>query len=152
MSSLVRAQNYERTARDFGHCSQHAKNQYGFPFISHCVGLEYGSKDAPKKCTDSRFSTPCGDGTCKATYVDCLGALVDRDAQRRAERDAKMRDRYERAVVRSRSTSMEARVELRQDGVDGDLGDASKGADAASAVTSWTFGAHGLARPRAGGA
>lgn len=29
--------NYERTVNDFGHCNGHAKNDYGFSFISHCV-------------------------------------------------------------------------------------------------------------------
>ena len=34
------------------------------------------------KCKDSRFPTPCGDDTCRPTYIDCLRALNDKEKQR----------------------------------------------------------------------
>ncbi|XP_013403378.1 uncharacterized protein LOC106168754 [Lingula anatina] len=64
--------NYERTINDFGHCKQHGINQYNFPYVSHCVGSDY---EGP--CKDSRYPVPCGDYTCKSTYIECLKSLSE---------------------------------------------------------------------------
>ncbi|XP_077864238.1 uncharacterized protein LOC144349562 [Saccoglossus kowalevskii] len=69
MSMLM---NYRRTLHDFGKCPLDAPNQYNFPFISSCVGSDFSGP-----CTDSRFPVPCGDHTCRSTYVECLQALSD---------------------------------------------------------------------------
>ncbi|XP_077991501.1 uncharacterized protein LOC144445732 [Glandiceps talaboti] len=69
MSMLM---NYERTVRDFGRCNSQSSNPYNFPFISNCVGSSYTGP-----CHDSRYPVPCGDQTCRSTYVECLQALSD---------------------------------------------------------------------------
>ena len=62
--------NYERTVKDFGHCKLgNGRNEYGFPFISHCVGTP------GNKCRDSAIPVACPDHTCRETYVMCLQAL-----------------------------------------------------------------------------
>lgn len=74
--------NYERTVKDFGKCPTHAKNQFNFPFISHCVG-DQSSFSGP--CTDSRYPVICGDGSCKSTYIECLRSLADLESTRESE-------------------------------------------------------------------
>ncbi|XP_064605152.1 uncharacterized protein LOC135470257 isoform X3 [Liolophura sinensis] len=68
---LAMLMNYERTVKDFGHCNEHAKNAYQFKLISNCVGNS--GFDGP--CTDSRFPVPCGDRSCRSTYIECLQVL-----------------------------------------------------------------------------
>jgi hypothetical protein len=71
MSALM---NYIRTVQDFGKCGGKAKggNQYGIPYISDCVGSEFRGP-----CLSSSLPVPCGDRTCRSTFVECLGALME---------------------------------------------------------------------------
>lgn len=55
--------NYERTVNDFGHCTGHARNEFGLSFISHCVRSNF---DGP--CKESRYPVPCGDFSCRESY------------------------------------------------------------------------------------
>ncbi|KJE94967.1 hypothetical protein CAOG_05503 [Capsaspora owczarzaki ATCC 30864] len=118
--------NYERTVRDFGHCPSHIKNQYGFPFISHCVG-DNAVFSGP--CTDSKFPVACGDGSCKSTYIECLRSLAllenSRDAFQRNEFDAFLSGTTNRATEQG----------LAVDGV------------GAGGVDVWTFDKSGIVRP-----
>ncbi len=52
--------NYERTVKDFGHCGSNGKNDYGFPYVSHCVGQGAGGP-----CKDSALPVSCADNTCR---------------------------------------------------------------------------------------
>ncbi|EDQ88684.1 uncharacterized protein MONBRDRAFT_32623 [Monosiga brevicollis MX1] len=63
--------NMERTVRDFGHCPNHAKNNYNIPFVSHCMG----ASPFRGPCDDDKYPTPCADHTCRETYLQCLQAL-----------------------------------------------------------------------------
>lgn len=63
--------NYERTIRDFGKCRSHAKTQFGFGLISNCVGSDFLGP-----CKDSLKPVPCGDYTCRSSFIECLQALV----------------------------------------------------------------------------
>eukprot|EP01137_Pigoraptor_chileana_P020142 Opistho-2@82119 len=72
--------NYERTVKDFGRCKGKAGTEYGFSYISSCV--ESGFKGP---CSNSAFPVPCGDGECKATYVDCLRSVAEIEARRRTD-------------------------------------------------------------------
>ncbi|XP_070556270.1 uncharacterized protein [Ptychodera flava] len=69
MSMLM---NYERTVRDFGRCNSQSSNPYNFPYISNCVGSDFSGP-----CYDPKYPVPCGDHTCRSTYVECLRALSD---------------------------------------------------------------------------
>ncbi|XP_071119311.1 uncharacterized protein [Haliotis cracherodii] len=62
--------NFKRTVDDFGHCKSDAKTPYGFNLVSRCVGSDFKGP-----CTDTKYPVPCGDHTCRATYIDCLQAL-----------------------------------------------------------------------------
>lgn len=69
--------NYERTVKDFGHCPGHGRNDYNFPFVSHCITSGF---DGP--CKDSKYPVACGDNTCRSTYVECLRATNDLEKRR----------------------------------------------------------------------
>ncbi|XP_046544822.1 uncharacterized protein LOC124255031 [Haliotis rubra] len=62
--------NFKRTVDDFGHCKSDAKTPYGFNLVSRCVGSDFKGP-----CTDTKYPVPCGDHTCRATFIDCLLAL-----------------------------------------------------------------------------
>ncbi|XP_067678747.1 uncharacterized protein [Haliotis asinina] len=64
--------NFKRTVDDFGHCKSDAKTPYGFNLVSRCVGSDFQGP-----CTDTKYPVPCGDHTCRATFIDCLLALQD---------------------------------------------------------------------------
>eukprot|EP00802_Teleaulax_amphioxeia_P005385 Tamp_05389.p1 GENE.Tamp_05389~~Tamp_05389.p1 ORF type:complete len:825 (-),score=116.94 Tamp_05389:513-2654(-) len=73
MSALM---NYIRTVQDFGKCGARAKggNQYGIPYISDCVGSDFRGP-----CLSSSLPVPCGDRTCRSTFVECLAALMQQE-------------------------------------------------------------------------
>jgi len=73
MSALM---NYIRTVQDFGKCGGKARggNQYGIPFISDCVASDFRGP-----CLSSTQPVPCGDRTCRTTFVECLGALIEQE-------------------------------------------------------------------------
>ncbi|EGD80112.1 hypothetical protein PTSG_10386 [Salpingoeca rosetta] len=77
--------NLERTVKDFGHCPGHARNNYNIPFVSHCVRSQYQGP-----CEDDRYPVPCGDRTCRESYLQCLQAIHDLDVkhERMREREA----------------------------------------------------------------
>lgn len=54
--------NLERTVKDFGRCPGHARNNYGIPFISHCVG--------------SAFNGPCENDR-SVTFSFGFAAIID---------------------------------------------------------------------------
>ena len=89
--------NYERTVNDFGKCNGHGKNQYGFPFISHCVGM------SGTKCMDSRFPVACGDRTCRRSYPECLQVIQNIEKHQETLRERARQDptRVERPIFRS---------------------------------------------------
>ena len=76
MSALM---NYIRTVQDFGKCGPKSRggNQYGIPYISDCVGSDFRGP-----CLSSELPVPCGDRTCRSTFVECLAALMDEDASK----------------------------------------------------------------------
>lgn len=80
MSALM---NYIRTVKDFGRCEGKAKggNQYGIPYVSDCVRSQF---EGP--CTSSANPIPCGDNTCKPTFVNCLQALLTTEASKHTTR------------------------------------------------------------------
>ena len=51
--------NYARTVSDFGKCKESGRNEYGFPYISNCVGSQ------TKSCKDSKYPVACSDDTCR---------------------------------------------------------------------------------------
>ena len=59
--------------QDFGRCEGRAKggNQYGIPYVSDCVASDFTGP-----CRSSALPIPCGDRTCRSTFVDCLRALL----------------------------------------------------------------------------
>ena len=62
--------NYKRTLEDLKRCGPKAKVLYGFPFVSDCVGSSYIGP-----CKNNSLPVPCGDGTCRSDFVDCLRAM-----------------------------------------------------------------------------
>ncbi|XP_062506504.1 uncharacterized protein LOC134183072 [Corticium candelabrum] len=74
MSMLM---NYQRTIQDFGHCNGNARNEYGFPYISTCVESDFSGP-----CKDSAKPVPCGDYSCRSTYVECLQVLNELEFKR----------------------------------------------------------------------
>ena len=61
--------------QDFERCDSHATTHGWLPkdktsHISECVSSSF---DGP--CDDSGKPVPCGDKTCRSTYVDCLKAI-----------------------------------------------------------------------------
>ena len=60
-------------SQDFKHCRGKAKggNLYGIPFISDCVGSPFHGP-----CTSPSKPVPCGDRTCRSTFVECLQELL----------------------------------------------------------------------------
>src|SRR5690554_4370023 len=79
MSALM---NYQRTVSDFGRCGSKARNEYGLPFVSDCVGSEFKGP-----CPDSRYPVPCGDETCHSDYISCLRAMVKLEIEAASEAD-----------------------------------------------------------------
>mmetsp|Transcript_882 Transcript_882/g.2162 ORF Transcript_882/g.2162 Transcript_882/m.2162 type:complete len:277 (+) Transcript_882:204-1034(+) len=79
MSALM---NYIRTVKDFKHCRGKAKggNLYGIPFISDCVGSPFHGP-----CTSPSKPVPCGDRTCRSTFVECLQELLHQDSRHHVE-------------------------------------------------------------------
>eukprot|EP00039_Didymoeca_costata_P022258 m.4110 g.4110 ORF g.4110 m.4110 type:complete len:1510 (-) comp2904_c0_seq1:33-4562(-) len=75
--------NYERTVNDFGHCNGHAKNDYGFSFISHCVKSGF---EGP--CKESAQPVPCGDYKCYESYPACLRAMHDAETSAKHQEGA----------------------------------------------------------------
>jgi len=78
MSALM---NYIRTVKDFKHCGGKARggNAYGIPYISDCVLSEFHGP-----CTAPNKPVPCGDRTCRSTFVECLQVLLDMNARHQA--------------------------------------------------------------------
>ena len=78
-STMAVLMNYKRTLEDLGRCSgkAHGGNPYNFPFMSDCVRSDF---EGP--CSSVALPIPCGDGTCRANYIDCLQALLDYEARR----------------------------------------------------------------------
>ena len=76
MSALM---NYIPTVQDFGKCGPKSRggNQYGIPYISDCVGSDFRGP-----CLSSELPVPCGDRTCRSTFVECLAALMDEDSSK----------------------------------------------------------------------
>ena len=83
--------NYKRTVEDFQHCDSHAHTGGWLPqdktsHISECV---YSSFDGP--CKEPAKPVPCGDKTCRSTFVECLKAIYAlelAEAAKTAERPA----------------------------------------------------------------
>ena len=73
MSALM---NYIRTVQDFGKCGHKARggNQYGIPFISDCVASDFRGP-----CLSSSLPVPCGDRSCRSSFVECLAVLINED-------------------------------------------------------------------------
>ncbi|XP_065176064.1 uncharacterized protein LOC135805873 isoform X1 [Sycon ciliatum] len=73
--------NYRRTVKDFGHCRDHvdsdAKTAYNFPYMGSCVGSSFHGK-----CRNSQFPVPCGDHTCRSSYIECLQALLEMETKK----------------------------------------------------------------------
>lgn len=86
--------NYERTVKDFGRCGQRGENEYNVPWISSCVGSDFRGP-----CKSSSHPVPCGDGTCKPHYVDCLLALRDMERRRADRSDLDAGDRPSLAAL-----------------------------------------------------
>ena len=78
MSALM---NYIRTVKDFKHCGGKARggNAYGIPYISDCVLSDFHGP-----CTAPNKPVPCGDRTCRSTFVECLQVLLDMNARHQA--------------------------------------------------------------------
>ncbi|CAH1773495.1 unnamed protein product [Owenia fusiformis] len=74
MSMLM---NYERTVNDLGHCGQPSNTKYGFTEPAKCVGSDFIGP-----CEDSRYPVPCGDYTCKSTYIECLRSLAQLEKEK----------------------------------------------------------------------
>jgi hypothetical protein len=53
------------------------RNPYNFPYISSCVDSSFNGP-----CKDSKNPVPCGDYTCRSTYVECLRALNELEFKR----------------------------------------------------------------------
>jgi hypothetical protein len=62
--------NYKRTIEDLKRCGPKGRNVYGFPLVSECVGSSFIGP-----CKNMSLPVPCGDGTCRSDYVDCLRAM-----------------------------------------------------------------------------
>ena len=67
--------NYKRTVEDFRRCDGKAQTKGWLPHdktghIAECVSSSF---DGP--CDNPAKPVPCGDKTCRHTYVDCLKAL-----------------------------------------------------------------------------
>eukprot|EP01052_Picozoa_sp_SAG31_P032991 SAG31_NODE_3675_length_3998_cov_2.494229_2_plen_106_part_00 len=67
--------NYKRTVEDFKRCDGKAQTKGWLPHdktghIAECVSSSF---DGP--CDNPAKPVPCGDKTCRHTYVDCLKAL-----------------------------------------------------------------------------
>ena len=43
---------------------------YGFPYIADCIGSDFRGP-----CKNASAPVPCGDGTCRSDFVDCLRSL-----------------------------------------------------------------------------
>ncbi|ESP05186.1 hypothetical protein LOTGIDRAFT_151993 [Lottia gigantea] len=63
--------NYKRTLLDLDKCGEKAETSLGFNYISECVGSEFNGP-----CPDLAYQVPCGDHTCRSSYIDCLQALL----------------------------------------------------------------------------
>ena len=74
--------NYKRTIEDFRRCDGKAHTPYGFAGVSECV-----RSTTSIKCKDPVRPVPCGDNTCRETYVECLRGLYA--MEKRKSMDAK---------------------------------------------------------------
>jgi len=98
MSALM---NYIRTVQDFGKCNGRAKggNPYGIPYISDCVGSSFRGP-----CRSSDLPVPCGDKTCRSTFVECLQVLLDKEATRHLRHQKQKKDDYEPVQLKLSAT------------------------------------------------
>ncbi|XP_005110315.2 uncharacterized protein LOC101864487 [Aplysia californica] len=62
--------NYRRTVEDFRHCGDSASMLVDIPGIASCVRSQFGGP-----CNDSRYPVPCGDKSCRSTYIECLQVM-----------------------------------------------------------------------------
>jgi hypothetical protein len=130
--------NYKRTVEDFKRCGTKAKNPYNFPFVSDCVG----SPSFMGPCKDSALPVPCGDGTCRSDYVDCLRAMSKLEMARDSDAAAAAEERAAADAVAS------PLFEPPHDAAQGDGGADAATGDAAPAPAAivWSYGAAGKLR------
>jgi len=71
--SMLVSLNYERTVKDFAHCSVPGqKVLYDLPFVGSCIP----PPPAKNPCRgNEELPLYCPDGSCRPTYVHCLRAL-----------------------------------------------------------------------------
>ena len=62
--------NYKRTVEDFKRCGYKAKTEFGFAWVSECVGSTFNGP-----CPDVEKPVPCADGKCHSDYISCLKSL-----------------------------------------------------------------------------
>ena len=78
--------NYKRTVEDFKRCDARASTSGGWlpqsmtGHLSECVSSSYTGP-----CKDPSKPVPCGDHTCRSTYVACLRAIYELEAQEKAK-------------------------------------------------------------------
>jgi hypothetical protein len=105
--------NYKRTVQDFQQCGSKGNINYGFSYVSDCVG----SPEISHKCPDSAKPVPCADGKCHSDYISCLRALADKD-------DAALDAKRWKSMADSSLTRM-----LRRHGVSDDAAKAASSVD-----------------------
>ena len=67
--------NYKRTVEDLDKCLGKGRNDYGFPYISDCIGTKFKGP-----CKDPAKPVPCDtkpEGTCQSDYITCLKKMEE---------------------------------------------------------------------------
>lgn len=77
--------NYQRTVEDLKHCDARAKTGWWLPqsITGHLSGCVSSAFTGP--CKDPFKTVPCGDHTCRSTYVECLRAIYDLEQKEAAK-------------------------------------------------------------------